>query len=271
MTLDPGFMQGRLSRVPEGVYQRFPDDWESELAIGEYHGFSSVEWIIDSYSESFNPLLSPSLHSQLATLKDYSIAVRSICADILLDRYQEANFSVLECYALLKTIITNASSVGISIIVLPFIENLSLRNPKLRALVVVLLNKLRQHCLLTHVKLALELDLPPHAICSLFQELDHTYVGINYDTGNSAAFGFDIESEFSAYSSLILDVHIKDRLLDGPSVLLGTGNANLAIAARLIKCLPRSPLIILQSYRNNYDTNLLIVQRDWFKYLLLVS
>jgi len=134
--------------------------------------------------------------------------------------------------------------------------------------VIAMINNLEDYCSKLRIKLALELDLSPVEISSLFQELNPDYVGINYDTGNSAALGFDIEDEFSTYGNLILDVHIKDRLLNGPPVLLGTGNANLRLASVLIKDLPSKPIIILQSFRNHYDNNLLILQRDWFEYLL---
>lgn len=268
MNLPIGFMQGRLSPVPLGIYQRFPSDWKSELLLARFHKFSHIEWIIDSFSESFNPLLSSDLLPDLKASIDSELTIYSVCVDIILEKFNSDTFNVDVCSDLLRFIISNSRQIGVTTLVLPFIENLSLRNSPLRTQVVLMLNNLEDCCVNASIKLALELDLSPAEISSLFHELNSDYVGINYDTGNSAAFGFDIEDEFSAYSNLILDVHIKDRLLNGPPVLLGSGNANLRLASQLIKDLPFKPIITLQAFRNHYDTNLLILQRNWFEYLL---
>ena len=52
--------------------------------------------------------------------------------------------------------------------------------------------------------------------------------GINYDSGNSASLGFDAAEEWASYSSRILNVHIKDRLLAGSTVPLGEGNVDFS-------------------------------------------
>jgi hexulose-6-phosphate isomerase len=56
--------------------------------------------------------------------------------------------------------------------------------------------------------------------------LDSSLFGINYDIGNSAALGFNPQEEFAAYGARIVNVHIKDRMLGGTTVPLGTGSAN---------------------------------------------
>ena len=50
--------------------------------------------------------------------------------------------------------------------------------------------------------------------------------GINYDTGNSASLGWDVEEEFANYFDRIYNIHIKDRTLGGTTVDLGTGDVN---------------------------------------------
>ena len=53
------------------------------------------------------------------------------------------------------------------------------------------------------------------------------YYGINYDIGNSACLGYDPEEEINNYGDRIYNVHIKDRLLHGSTVPLGSGNADI--------------------------------------------
>ena len=52
-------------------------------------------------------------------------------------------------------------------------------------------------------------------------------ISINYDIGNSLALGYDFKEELNLYHNKISEVHIKDRKLNGPSVLIGTGLAKL--------------------------------------------
>ena len=46
--------------------------------------------------------------------------------------------------------------------------------------------------------------------------------------GNSAALGYDIAEELAAFGDRIHNVHVKDRLLGGTTVPLGTGAAELS-------------------------------------------
>ena len=73
--------------------------------------------------------------------------------------------------------------------------------------------------------------------------------GINYDSGNSAALGYDSAEEISAYAPRILNVHVKDRLLGGTTVPLGTGAADLAKTIRLIERSGYRGQYILQTAR----------------------
>ena len=60
----------------------------------------------------------------------------------------------------------------------------------------------------------------------MIEAIGSNNIKVNYDIGNSAALGYDPTEEFIAYGNNITDLHIKDRLLGGESVLLGSGNAN---------------------------------------------
>ena len=70
-------------------------------------------------------------------------------------------------------------------------------------------------------------DYPPARLASFIARLPEGVFGINYDLGNSASLGYDCGEELAAYFPHILNVHIKDRVLGGTTVPLGTGNADL--------------------------------------------
>ena len=99
------------------------------------------------------------------------------------------------------------------------------------------------------MNLALETDLPPGRFAELLRSLDAPNVTVNYDIGNSASLGFDPVEELEAYGTKITDVHVKDRLLGGSSVKLGTGNAQLDRVFGLLGQLGYAGTIIMQASR----------------------
>ncbi len=46
----------------------------------------------------------------------------------------------------------------------------------------------------------------------LLRELDYPNLKVNYDSGNSASLGYDIQNEFEAYGKYISIIHIKSYL-----------------------------------------------------------
>jgi hexulose-6-phosphate isomerase len=78
----------------------------------------------------------------------------------------------------------------------------------------------------TQVEIHLETSLGPSEFAKLLEPLPHSQLKVNYDSGNSSSLGYAPAEEFAAYGDRIGSVHIKDRLLNGGTVPLGTGNAN---------------------------------------------
>src|SRR6185312_15522927 len=76
------------------------------------------------------------------------------------------------------------------------------------------------------VELHLETSLAPQGFAELLADLPASNVKVNYDTGNSASLGYAPHEEFSCIGNRIGSVHIKDRVLKGGTVPLGSGNAD---------------------------------------------
>ena len=70
-----------------------------------------------------------------------------------------------------------------------------------------------------------ESDYTPIKLKNFIDQLSPESFGINYDIGNSASMGFDPIEEIETYGQRILNVHIKDRLFNGATVPLGSGDA----------------------------------------------
>ena len=61
----------------------------------------------------------------------------------------------------------------------------------------------------------IESDLSPKEFSKLLECFDTKRITVNYDTGNSASMGFDVEEELEEYGNKISDIHIKDRFHGG--------------------------------------------------------
>ena len=90
-----------------------------------------------------------------------------------------------------------------------------------------------------------ESDYVPRDLARFIARLDPDLFGINYDMGNSAALGFNPHKEFAAYGQRVFNVHVKDRVLGGTTVPLGTGSVNFdAVFAALAQINYRGNFIL---------------------------
>ena len=86
-----------------------------------------------------------------------------------------------------------------------------------------------------------------------FTYIETEKILINYDTGNSAYWGFDQLSEIGLYGHLIGSVHIKDCTPERYSVPLGEGNVDFPRIFSLLKRIDYSGDFILQMARGSDD------------------
>ena len=107
-------------------------------------------------------------------------------------------------------------------------------------------------------RIAIETDMSPLNIFTMFQKKGLEKLGIVLDLGNAAANGYKIETYIKLLKNNIYAYHIKDRSkLFGLSCPLGQGDAEIHLALGYINKLPNLSDITLQAYRtnNNYLKN----------------
>lgn len=225
-----GFMQGRLSPPVGGRIQAFPWlSWHEEFALAERNGFRLMEWTLDQERLYENPLLIQDGQAQIRTLcRRHALAIPSLTGDC----FMQAPFwktHGAEQEALQRDFVSIAAAcavVGISIIVVPLVDNGRLDSPAERDALREFLGRQGGFLSERGLKVIFESDLGPAELAEFIESFDPTTFGINYDIGNSAALGFDPAEEIAAYGARIVNVHIKDRVLGGTTVPLGSGNAN---------------------------------------------
>jgi L-ribulose-5-phosphate 3-epimerase len=224
-------MQGRLVPPEGGHFQSFPRQrWRDEFALAAAAGLDAIEWIFDVYGEDVNPLSTDAGLAELRTLiEETGIEVRSACADYFMDRpFLRTTASEREDRVRkMEWLLSRCQSAGIGRIVIPFVDNSALRSEEQKMQALAVLRQLLPRAEETSVELHLETSLGPEPFAALLEQCRHPLVRVNYDSGNSASLGYSVSEEFAAYGHRIGSVHIKDRLLHGGTVPLGTGGADL--------------------------------------------
>ena len=71
------------------------------------------------------------------------------------------------------------------------------------------------------------------------------------------------EEELNAYGPRISDIHIKDRILEGGPVKLGTGNADFPRFFSLLSTFNYMGPFIMQAYRDDEGVNIFQEQLRW--------
>ena len=223
-------MQGRLSPLINGRIQSFPwPFWQNEFSIGERLGFHLMEWTLDQEYFYESPLLTSDGQGEIRTLcQRHRINIPSLTGDC----FMQAPFwkLAMERDALLRdlrAIIHAAATIGISLILIPLVDAGRLENTTqendLRAGLASVERDLEEQ----GVRITFESDFSPERLALFIDGFDPKHYGLTFDIGNSASLGYNFEDEIAAYGPRIVNVHVKDRLLGGTTVPLGTGNAKL--------------------------------------------
>lgn len=225
-----GIMEGRLVPPEDGRFQCFPrNQWESEFAHAAKVPFDYIEWIYDLYGHDRNPLPTTEGTERLKKLTESTgVCIRSVCADYFMDKplVRCAEHELDERLQELGRILRNGRAVGVNRIVIPFVDASAIRTSEDVAAVKDALNAAMPLAEETGIEIHLETSLGPTDFAKLLDRIPHPKLKANYDSGNSASLGYFPADEFEAYGDRIGSVHIKDRVLNGGTVPLGTGNTD---------------------------------------------
>ena len=262
-----GIMQGRLLPKYKGKFQAHPlGYWKDEFPIASKLGLDSIEFILDYNDVEKNPLMHKSgVKEILDTENSTGIKVRSICADYFMEApiHSDNTAIVDKSLKILQRLIENSSMMNITDIVIPCVDQSSLKNQKDINNLIVNLKMVLSIVERKNINLSLETDLEPLSFANLLDKIGSENVTVNYDIGNSASLGFDSDEEFKAYGDKITDLHIKDRLLGGGSVVLGTGNVDFKKIFNLLSKYEFKGLIIFQAFRDDEGLEIFKKQMSW--------
>ncbi len=225
-----GVMQGRLSPKPADRLQAFPAaTWEAEFGAAHDAGFDFIEWIFEADGARNNPLWSS--EGQRAIRKKISetgVTVSSVCADFfMVHRLAGTSAAEGRCNVnILQQLIERTAELGARRILLPLLETSALGSPELEAEARENLWQCLPAAERYDVTIGLEMDIPGDQYARFVSSFDSPRIRAYYDSGNSAAQGYDIAEDVRHVLPMLEAVHVKDRQLHGHSRMLGEGVAN---------------------------------------------
>ena len=158
------------------------------------------------------------------------------------------------------------------IIVVPLVDSSSIKNFEEEKAVINLFIEIAEIFEPNGIQIAFESDFEPKKIKQFIKNFSGVKnIGINYDMGNSASYGYNPREEFYEYGDNVINIHIKDRIYMGTTVKLGDGNVDFPVVFESLKKIKYKGNFILQTARsivgddvNTLKQNLKFINR-WVK------
>jgi L-ribulose-5-phosphate 3-epimerase len=268
LTKEIGIMQGRLSpRIDEKIQAYPANTWQKEFEIAKEIGYSAIEWIVEKPLE-INAMMSKSGIKEIKdVISKTEVRIDYVCADIFMQQplvrmTQEIKEENKE---LLKNILLNAKEVGAIGVEIPFVDASSIKSESEKNELITCMKEAFELAKEIRMKISLETDLNPTSFKELLDRINLDHVQANYDTGNSAALGFDPVEEIAIIGNRILNVHIKDRKLGSTTVPLGTGDADIKLSLSRLSEINYLGGITMQAARGTDDIE---VAKSQLNYIL---
>jgi len=257
--MEIGFMQGRLCDRVDGKIQAFPwRDWESEFPAAQAIGIGLMEWTLDQDRLRENPMLTSNGRHRIRDLSEaHGVRVVSVTGDC----FMQMPFHKVEGGARtrllddLRAVVDAAADLGVSYVVFPLVDNGAIHSSAEETSLLDGMLPMRAGLVARNVKIIFESDFPAARLARFIEQFPHDAFGINYDIGNSAALGYQPEEEIGCYGARIDNVHVKDRVLHGTTVPLGTGNADFPSAFAALRKACYAGKFILQTARAEDNTH----------------
>ncbi len=265
-----GIVQGRLSPPLPDRLQGFPwQTWEQEFEDARRLGFDAIEWVFDAERAQDNPLRHAAGRARIRQRSTQTgLRVYSVCADYFLTHpfFRVTPAEQAKSVQVLLELIGEARAVGSTTVLLPVLEDAEIRSAQDRTELIAGLQEPLALVRSLEMQLGIETELPVIEYLALIEQIGHPFAKAYYDVGNAAAKGYAVDADVRRLSAHLGGVHIKDRLLGGPSVPLGQGAVDFPRFFEALGEIGYAGPIVLQTafgtrYREDAATHLEFVRR----------
>ena len=253
-----GFMQGRLvkSEKPNFI-QSFPwKNWKKEFHLANENKIKILEWTLDYRKFNQNPLIDIKKLSILQKIKNkHNIKINSVTCDFYMQKpYIKAKTNSLKkkIKKNIFALIDSCHKIKIKYLIIPLVDNSKLRSAYDEKNTINFFLSFKEILRKKKVNILFEIDYTPKKLLNFINKFNDSY-GINYDSGNSASFGYNLINE-QIYFDRVKNVHIKDRKYKGTTVKLGEGDCNFTQLFKILKKKRYNNNLILQTaktWKNN--------------------
>lgn len=262
MDLNPiGIMQGRLLPPTRGRIQAFPvGSWREEFHSAAQIGLDCIEWIYELDTEDSNPLgTNKGISEILNMVSNTGISVLSVCGDYyMFERLITLDGEVRpKIMHHLKCLVEKTASIGARYLVLPFVDNSTLKSTAEIDGLIRVLTDILPAAERAEIGIHLETDLPAASLKHILKDrFSHPLLRLTCDIGNEASLGFEPREHWGTVGRWLGSVHVKDRIFGGGTVPLGKGSANFPAFFEIFAGLSYQGTFILQVARGEDGTEL---------------
>ena len=167
-----GFIQGRLSKQKKKIQQFPTENWKKEFQIAGKLKLNIIEWTIDHHGFYKNPLLNANYIDSIKRIsKINNIKISSVTADFFMERpfwkQIKSNYNLKKIELLIKF----CGIHKIDFIVLPLVDNSSIRNNSVEKKVIYELKKFKNLLEKFKVTILFESDFKPKNLLCLLKIL----------------------------------------------------------------------------------------------------
>ena len=138
-------------------------------------------------------------------------------------------------------------NIGIHFIELPFVGKSSINEDSDINKLIEIFSKLENKAMEYGINFIFETDLNPEKNSKLMEKMNGMSVGLNFDMGNSAYWGFDPDHELPLIGKWVKNVHIKDCTPQKYTLPLGNGDVDFKKVFGHLKNQNYNGLFILQA------------------------
>ena len=258
-------MQGRLVNTEKkNAIQYFPDkNWKKEILIAEKNKFLLMEWTINIENINKNFIAKNNMKKiDVLFFQKSKLSIKSVTCDFFMQKpYFKKKFTKYkdQIFKVICNLIKNCEKLNIKYLIFPLVDNSSIENSEEEITLINEVKKFEKY--LNNSEILFEIDYPPKKIFKFIKNFNIKKFGINYDTGNSASLGFDIEDEIK-YFKFVKNIHIKDRHYKGESVRLGCGDFQFNKFFKLLRKTQYKGNFILQTARSKKNWHLAEMKKN---------
>lgn len=238
---DIGILQGRLTPSRDGRLQFFPvGSWEKEFPTAREIGFGAIEPLVAVDSYRVHPLW-----TEVGTGKLRAIAAANGIHLPSVHGFFKWRTRAGESVRALREILPRAGAIGAKTVLVSLFDENAIQGHEDEQRVIELLRPLADQAEGLGIRLGLESEIPAERFRRFIEAFNHPAVGIYYDIGNMVGLGVDVPAEIQLLAPLIVGVHVKDRIIGGGTVPLGSGAADFPAIFRVLAVIGyRGPYII---------------------------